>query len=383
MAGVDFSQQLMAQNVVNTAPQSGWPRDARPLTPAGDGIALSIIIVNWNSKDYTRKCLQSVCAHTRDLSYEIIVVDSASYDGCGEMLAREFPGVRFIQCEQNVGFARANNLGARQARGACLLFLNPDTELANPAVNLLFVAVNKLENAGAVGARLLNTDRTVQTSCIQSFPTVPNQALDCELFRRWFPRSSLWGMAALFDGSRKPAVVEAIIGACIMIKRTVFQQIQGFDESYFMYAEDMDLCFKVHQAGFKCWLLPAAEIIHHGGGSSKSARNDFSVVMMRESIHRLLQCRQGGIAALGYRVAMGFSALLRIPILLIGIMARKMAGRPVHTTGFWKWLAILRWSLGGEGWAKAGAFQESPKPQQSLGPGKAHLQSLDGALRLK
>ncbi len=346
-------------------------------------IALSIIIVNWNSREYVRKCLRSVYAHARDLSYEIIVVDSASFDGCGEMLSRQFPGVRFIQCEQNVGFARANNLGASQSRGECLLFLNPDTELVNPAINLLFTALNELENAGVVGARLLNTDRTLQTSCIQSFPTVANQALDCELLRRWFPCSSLWGMAALFDGSGKPAEVEAIIGACIMIRRAIFERIQGFDEGYFMYAEDIDLSLKVRQAGFKCLYLPAAEIIHHGGGSSKSARNDFSVVMTRESVHRLLKCRRGSCVALGYRMAMGISALLRLPLLLIGITARKTAGRPVHTAGFWKWLAVLRWSLGWEGWAKSGSPNGRPESRPSADFDKPPVQSLDGALRQK
>jgi glycosyltransferase involved in cell wall biosynthesis len=104
---------------------------------------LSIIIVNWNSKDFLRKCLQSIYTCTREISFEIIVVDGASFDGCGEMLAREFPDVRFIQSEKNIGFARANNLGFEQSHGEEILFLNPDTEIIGDAINVLHTFLKK------------------------------------------------------------------------------------------------------------------------------------------------------------------------------------------------------------------------------------------------
>jgi GT2 family glycosyltransferase len=314
-------------------------------------IALSIIIVNWNSKDHVRKCLQSIYAHTRGLSYEIIIVDSASYDGCGEMLALEFPGVKFIQCEQNVGFARANNLGFERSRGGCVLFLNPDTELVGPAVNLLFDALVGLKDAGAVGARLLNTDDSLQTSCIQTFPTILNQLLDAEILRRTFPRLPLWGMAALFNASSEPSEVQAIIGACVMLKREVFERVRRFDEGYFMYAEDIDLSFKVHQAGFKRYFLPAATLIHHGGGSSKSARSNFSTIMMRESIYHFMRVRRGRCSAAMFRLSQGFAALFRLPFAAVFSLWR---GRQAvaTTASVKKWFSILRWSLGLERWAR-------------------------------
>jgi GT2 family glycosyltransferase len=318
---------------------------------ADNPIALSIIIVNWHSKDYIRKCLQSVCAYTRDLSYEIIVVDSASYDGCGEMLAHEFPDVRFIQCEQNVGFAKTNNLGFERSRGDCVLFLNPDTELLGPAINLLFHALMELKDAGAIGAKLLNSDGSLQTSCIQAFPTILNQLLDAEVLRQAFPRLGLWGNAALFSGSRHPSEVQAIVGACVMLKRAVFERVHGFYESYFMYAEDVDLSFKVHQAGFKCYFLPTAEIIHHGGGSSKSARSNFSNVMMRESIYRFMLVRRGRLSAALFRVSLCVAALFRLPF---AAMFSLWGGQQsvATTASVKKWLSILRWSLGMERWAR-------------------------------
>src|ERR1041385_3089250 len=105
---------------------------------------LSIIIVNWNSKDYLRRCLQSVYVNTHGLSFETIVADNASHDGCGAMLAHEFPHVVFVQSRENVGFAKANNLGFKKSQGNALLFLNPDTEVVDSALSLMFTQLRKL-----------------------------------------------------------------------------------------------------------------------------------------------------------------------------------------------------------------------------------------------
>ena len=118
-------------------------------------VALSIIIVNWNSKDYVRNCIASIRAHTSSIEYEIIVVDSGSFDGCGRMLQSIYPEVHFVQSNLNVGFARANNLGAESARGRVLLFLNPDTEVMNGAIERLYRNVSSLPDTGVLGCRLL------------------------------------------------------------------------------------------------------------------------------------------------------------------------------------------------------------------------------------
>ena len=129
------------------------------------------------------------------------------------------------------------------------LFLNPDTELVGPAINVLFDHLRALPDAGAVGCKLLNSDGTVQTSCIQSIPTILNQVLDSEASRAKWPRSLLWGMAPLFSASENPEEVEAITGACVMLKREVFEEVGLFSEDYFMYAEDIDLSYKIRKAG--------------------------------------------------------------------------------------------------------------------------------------
>ena len=180
------------------------------------------------------------------LEFEIIVIDSASFDGCAEMLRKEFPQVRFIQSQENLGFAKSNNLAFRSATGESVLFLNPDTEIVGPAINVLHSALKMLPDAGVVGGRLLNSDGTVQTSCVQAFPTILNQLLNAESLRRRFPRSRLWGMAPLFDAGTKPKLVEAISGACVMLPRLLLEKIGVFSKDYFMYSEDIDLSYKVN-----------------------------------------------------------------------------------------------------------------------------------------
>src|SRR5882672_11018398 len=145
---------------------------------------LSIIIVNWNSAGYVRRCVRSIRRHTRELKYEIIVIDNASFDSCDAALKEDNDDARFIQSRENLGFARANNRAAEAAGGSTLLFLNPDTEVTDASILRLYRALREIPDAGIVGARLLNGDGTLQTSCIQSFPTVINQVLDNDWLRK-------------------------------------------------------------------------------------------------------------------------------------------------------------------------------------------------------
>ena len=297
---------------------------------------LSVIIVNWNSAAYVRQCLASLLAHCTLEDTEIIVVDGGSFDGCDRMLATEFPRVRFVQSTDNVGFARANNFGVEQARGRVLLFLNPDTLLLEDSLAIFRRRLRQLPRAAAVGGRLLNGDRTLQTSCIQSFPTLLNQVLDAQWLRDRFPRSRLWGTAALTSGSSHPAEVEALSGACLAVTHEAFDQVGGFTTSYFMYGEDIDLCWKLRRAGGQVYYLPETSVVHFGGGSSQHTPSDRSVLLMRAAVQHFLQLHRGGATAAAYRLAMGTVAVVRL--LLLAFAPRDGAAR--------KWSVILRWSLG-------------------------------------
>lgn len=220
--------------------------------------------MNWNSTEYLRQCIASINEYTRDVNFELIVVDNASPDQDADSLTYQFENLRLIKSPSNIGFGRANNLGFRYSAGEYLLFLNPDTRLVSPAIDIMLAKSEALEDAGIVGCKLLNTDLTVQSSCIQTFPTILNQALDADFLRRRWPHSRLWGTSPLLSDCGTPAKVEVVSGACMMIRRDVFEQVGMFSEEYFMYAEDLDLCRKVVRAGFNNYYVGAATIIHHG-----------------------------------------------------------------------------------------------------------------------
>jgi GT2 family glycosyltransferase len=316
-------------------------------------VDLSIIIVNWNSKDYLKRCITSILKTTFGIEYEIVVIDSASFDGCGEMLREQYPQVQFIQSDKNLGFAKANNEAFKVSRGRNLLFLNPDPELVSPAVNAMYDCVRSLPNAGAVGCKLLNADRSVQTSCVKSFPTILNQFLDSEVLRALWPKSFLWGMSVLFGAGNEPEQIEALSGACLMLRRSVFERVGLFSEEYFMYGEDVDLCHKVRRAGYQNLYVPRATVVHFGGGSTKRALSDFSEIMIRESNWRFLRKTRGRFYGVGYRSGTLFSSIARIVVLMMLPAGRIVCQRGDSLkTSLRKWRAILSWSLGFERWVK-------------------------------
>jgi GT2 family glycosyltransferase len=307
---------------------------------------LSIIIVNWNSREHLKKCLASILTQAHKTTYEIIVIDSASFDGCDEMLREHYPQVRFIQSVTNLGFARANNHAFQESIGECVLFLNPDTEIVGPALDTLYATLNSLPDSGIVGCKLLNSDRTIQTSCIQAMPTILSKILDSEFLRARWPKSTLWGMAPLFETSREAREVEAISGACLMLRRSTFQQVGAFSDDYFMYAEDVDLSYKVRLAGYRNYYAPDATIIHHGGGSSDQAVSTFAAVMMPEATRRFFCKTRGGAYGFGFRLAMLGSAIARLAVLGASFPVWRMR----YSVKLWrdsvqKWLAILKWGL--------------------------------------
>jgi GT2 family glycosyltransferase len=317
-------------------------------------VDLSIIIVNWKSVAYLRDCLRSIYYHANEMNLEIIVVDNASGDGCPEFLADEFPTVHCVASAENLGFAGANNRGVRHATGRNLLFLNPDTVVMGNALQTMMATLDSMIDAGVVGAMLLNSDFSVQTSCVGSFPTILNQMLDAEELRKRFPCLRLWGMQALFDTNTAPASVDSISGACLMMKSRTFAEAGGFSTDYFMYAEDVDLCFKVKRAGLRNYLVSSARVVHHGGRSSANEpQNNFAAVLMRESRLRWLRTWRGRTYAALYRASTALVAGCRVAVLEAGIAIVRGGDRKT-SLGYSaeKWSKILRWSLGLEPWAK-------------------------------
>jgi GT2 family glycosyltransferase len=309
---------------------------------------LSIIIVNWNSTAYLRDCIASIYDFAPDVPFEIVIVDNASpiqdFDRLGEYLA----SVRIIKSPRNLGFARANNLGFTHSSGNYLLFLNPDTKLISPAINIMLERFRSLPNAGVVGCKLLNSDLSLQTSCIQQFPTILNQLVDIEYLRVRSPNCPLWGMRPLFSQNTLPVPVEVISGACMMMEREVFEEVGMFSEDYFMYAEDLDLCYKVARGGFINYYIGEASMIHHGGKSSGQQNvEQWATVMKFRSIQRFCAKTRGQVYGRVYKAAMGGSAFGRLLLIaLVSALPGVWRDKRTLSQTASKWGAVLKWAVG-------------------------------------
>lgn len=313
---------------------------------------LSIIIINWRSLAFTRLCLASIYANIGGLQCEVIVVDNASYDGCEEMVKSEFPAATFLQSEHNLGFSGANNRAFAQSCGRYIVFLNPDTEIQGKALQKLVLTLESIPAAGMVGARLLNSDLSLQTTCVTALPSILNQALSSRYLRKTFPKWRIWGMRPLFENTDEPVPVEAISGACMMVRREVIERVDGFTTDYFMYSEDMDLCVKIEQIGWKIYYVPQAKIVHHAAGSSSSREeNNFGSIMLRESLTHFMEVHRGRLYASMYRLSTGLIAACRIWLLLVALpMAVYPKGYQLLSRAFRKWGGIFIWSLGLTPW---------------------------------
>jgi GT2 family glycosyltransferase len=300
---------------------------------------LSIIIVNWNSLIYLRKCIKSIYTYIA-CSYEIIVVDNASPAQDVLLINLEFPDITLIQSEENRGFGAANNLGFKQATGEYILFLNPDTEFIDSSLDVMMRALRSEKDAGIFGCTLLNEDFSIQTSCIQTFPTILNQLLDSDWLRRRWPRSYLWGIAALTSNDDSPVKVEAISGACMFVRREVFVSVGGFTEDYFMYAEDLDLCYKVQRAGLSNYFLKGVTVLHYGGKSSDPERG---TRMKWQAITKFCEKHHGHTYTFVFRCAIACGAVIRLMIIAGAEAARKVvpAMQP-NPKALTKWKIILK-----------------------------------------
>lgn len=309
---------------------------------------VSIICVNWNSVHYLKECIASIFEHTHSITFEIIVIDNASPNRDVDTLTELFPDVIILKSERNLGFSGANNLAFRSSSGAYVLFLNPDTRLVSPAIQTMLKYLRSLPNAGIVGCKLLNTDGSIQTSCIQTYPTILNQVTDLEYLRVRWPSCPLWNIGPLFSCTTQVARVEVVSGACMMMKREVFDQVGLFSEEYFMYAEDIDISYKVARAGYTAYYLSEAVVVHHGGRSSgQRTVNQWATIMKFRAMTQFCLKTRGKAYSVAFRYAMGCAALARLAC----ITAMFPFGRVFlqHRLAAPKWSAVLRWAVGLEG----------------------------------
>lgn len=232
-------------------------------------MTLSIIIVNYNTKDLTIDCIKSVFGEGSGLKTEVIVVDNASIDSSvSELrkLQKSLKNFQLIENKKNLGFAKAVNQGIKSASGKFILLLNSDTKVKKAALGRLVKFAQKTKEVGVVGARLLNPDGSIQPSCFH-FPTVTNAIREF-----WLGQRGAFSKYA--PKGKKPVVVDVVVGAAFLITPSAQKRVGLFDERYFMYFEDFDYCRRVWQVGLKVYYLPEAQVIHYHGVSGRKIADE-------------------------------------------------------------------------------------------------------------
>jgi len=234
---------------------------------------VSIIIVNYNVKDLVDNCITSVYKASEGYNIEIFFVDNHSVDGSVKLISEKYPAVKIIPNKKNIGFAKANNIALKQATGKYILILNPDTVLEEGTFDKLIKFVEEEKNVGAVSSKLILKDGSLDSACRRSFPTLSAAIPRMLGLSKIFPKSKLFAKYNLtYLDENEITEVDAICGAFMFIPKVVLDKVGLFDEEYFMYGEDIDLCFKIKKAGYKIFYYPKIITVHLKGESTKKTK---------------------------------------------------------------------------------------------------------------
>lgn len=282
---------------------------------------LSIFIVSYNTRELTRRCLESIYATPPAAECEIILVDNASSDASADMVARDFPDVHLIRSAENLGFAAGNNLARRRANANRLLLLNPDTRVMPGAIDALLDFSKGRAEAGITGGRTLNDDGSLNPWSCRGRPT------PWSLFCQAVGLTTLFRMNPVFDptslgGWQRDSVREVdIVGGCfLMISLELWDALSGLDESFFMYGEEADLCLRARAKGFRPAITPDASIVHHGAASEPA---EASKLVRLLAAHVLLFRKHWSPISRGFGLAM----------LRLWASSRWLAGRALGAVG--------------------------------------------------
>lgn len=308
---------------------------------------LTIVIVNWNGGELLLRCLRSIRASRQSFAVKVIVVDNNSRDGSREAAQREFPEYHIFNSGANLGFGRANNLARPLTQTPLVLFLNPDTELFEDSLTRMVAGIRQRPEVGILGCQMRYPSGEIQELGLQYFPT-PGREFLSDLFltrglrkrlRRWLP----------YLDPGQDAYAIKLYGGCLLCRREVLDQVGWFDERYFMYAEDADLCRAARERGWKIYYLSSAAIIHVCGGSTEGSTSAFSVLMKQESIARLMAKHSGRAAPNMYRLGTFVAAGIRLSMLfLLRLVTMRGQGQRAAriANGTLKHRLLLLWSLG-------------------------------------
>ncbi|MGO8772928.1 MAG: glycosyltransferase family 2 protein [Terracidiphilus sp.] len=304
---------------------------------------LSIVIVSWNAKRYLAECLESLAVYGSAWVREVIVVDNASTDGTCEMVVSRFPDVKLLRNESNLGFAKANNIGIAQCSGEYVCLVNSDVKLIHDCFTPMLNYMRNRPDVALLGPKMLGADLGVGRSTMR-FPTVWNSICRALGLDRVFKGSKLFGgqMVSDFD-HEQTRDVEVLNGWFLMVRRSVLGRVGLLDERFFMYGEDIDWCYRFHQAGQRTVFFAAAEAIHYGGASSANAPVRFQIEMYRANCQYWKKHR-GQTAALLYLLIIWLHQAVRLLGYLMLLPRRTSRSEAVFKMK--KSLACMAWVIG-------------------------------------
>lgn len=307
-------------------------------------VLVSIVIVNYMTRDYLSTCLKSIFKED-SIAYEVLVVDNGSNDGSTEMVEKEFPTVQLIKNRTNTGFAKANNDAIKCASGKYILILNPDTELVGTALQKLIEFMEEDADVSAVGGKVFYPDGRVQVSC-GSFPSIGSACLGGQLlniiFRKLFPNSNFFGACGITpEELDKRHEVETLLGACVILRKSVLDRVGLFDENMFMYFEECDLFHRIKKNGGKIMFIPDAAIIHHAGSSS--SKNIRKAVSYYQNSLVYYFVKNHSLKKINlFKISVMISVILKFIFLLPAyIFINKKKKADLKTKIKWQWYTFL------------------------------------------
>jgi hypothetical protein len=280
--------------------------------------AISAIIVNWNTRALLKKCLDAIIVSSQGLDVDVWVVDNGSQDGSPAMVKADYPQVHLIENQANVGFARANNQAARECQGEYLLLLNSDAFVYPNTLRCMLKVMADFPQAGAVGCQLLNEDLSLQRSCY-SFPTLATELWQTLWLDRLFPKSKLFGEYLMtYWQMDDPREVDVVMGACMLVRCSALGEAELFDETFFMYSEEVDLCYRLKHSGWKVRYAPDAKAVHLWGGSARLVKVETLIRLYRSRV-QFFRKHYGRLPAAIYK-----------GLLYINSFSRSISGRLIY-----------------------------------------------------
>jgi GT2 family glycosyltransferase len=304
---------------------------------------VSVVIVNWNGAGLIERCLDALKGCGDQTPFEVIVVDNASSDQSPVIIREQYPEVKLVANTKNYGFGTANNRGVALARGKYYLLLNSDAFVWPGAIDKMVELMESRDNIGVVGCKLLHEDGALQRSCY-NFPTLATELWWGLWLDRAFPSSKTFGKYEMryweMDDVRE---VDSVMAACVLLRREAIDQVGLFDEQFFMYSEEVDLWYRVKQAGWKVFYTPEAVATHIWGGSTRKTKLKNFLELYRSRV-MFFRKHYGQMTTSLYKLVLAFASLLRmVGGGLFGVLRKNQDAS--ERAGFYRQLFVAVWSF--------------------------------------